>query len=412
MLEQPFTTVLVIGAGDMGHGIAETCAISGFKVIIKDVSPKLLDLCKQRMKESLDILERKHQRPAGSSDDILARVSFSHDTEQVKAMLSGNTGPCIAIEAVPESMALKHKVFSEIAPLLPVGSIIASNTSNLSITKMATAINDQETVVGLHFFNPVVLMDTVEVIKGEKTSDETLSRARAFVESLGKIAVPVLRDRPGFVVNRVQAPTQLLINSIVDAGLATPAQVDAMARSFGLPMGPFETYDYVGLDVVVHGLEYFAETLDPAFAPPRFLKDLHDDGNLGKKTGRGIFNWSRGRPDVSGDSPTTAITMKDLIYVQLNEAMRVAKEGIVERLEDIDIAIINGTGNKNGVLGVLQGDRNAIVLRLEELACNTGVGYFHPEPTIISVAMPNTSKAMYEIKKRLRKMRKKDARNE
>ncbi|NMC08627.1 MAG: 3-hydroxyacyl-CoA dehydrogenase family protein, partial [Candidatus Lokiarchaeota archaeon] len=266
--ERRFDRVAVIGGGDMGHGIAEVCAIAGIKVYLKDVKQDMLDTAMARIKSSLDVLARKGKVQAGQVDAIISLIHPCIDYAMI---------PCdtpVAIEAVPEIMALKQRVFAELDKILLPNAIIASNTSNLSITDLAAATRRPGQVVGLHFFNPAVIMDAIEVIKGERTAPETFNAARGFVTDIGKLGIPVLKDVPGFIVNRVQVSAQVLINKIVEIGMATPGEIDAMARKMAQPMGPFEIFDFVGLDVVKHGHDYFARMLGPDYASPVWLDRL------------------------------------------------------------------------------------------------------------------------------------------
>lgn len=376
----------------MGHGIAEVCAIAGIKVYLKDVKQDMLDTAMARIKSSLDVLARKGKVQAGQVDAIISLIHPCIDYAMI---------PCdtpVAIEAVPEIMALKQRVFAELDKILLPNAIIASNTSNLSITDLAAATRRPGQVVGLHFFNPAVIMDAIEVIKGERTAPETFNAARGFVTDIGKLGIPVLKDVPGFIVNRVQVSAQVLINKIVEIGMATPGEIDAMARKMAQPMGPFEIFDFVGLDVVKHGHDYFARMLGPDYASPVWLDRLVAAGHLGKKTGKGIFDWGTGRPDLEHVTPTTVISMLDIIAVQINEAARLIESGAVEDPGDIDVAIASGTGNKAGIFGVFATNRDGIIKRLDELASMLGVVAFKPHPLLATMPVPNARKALKRLR--------------
>ncbi len=384
--------VAVIGAGDMGHGIAEVCALASLNVFLKDVKQDMLDTAVSRVKSSLDALARKGRIQADLVGTIISRIHPCLEYAEIPRDIP------LVIEAVPEIMALKQRVFADIDKHLLPNAIIASNTSNLSITTLAEATRRPGLVVGMHFFNPVVIMEAVEVVKGDKTSQEAFDAARRFVAGIGKLAVPVLKAVPGFLVNRVQVAAQVLINKAIDLELATHEGIDAMARKMAQPMGPFEVFDYVGLDVVKHGQDYFARMLGPEYASPRWLDELVAAGHLGKKTGKGIYDWSKGRPSIDAATPTTKVSMLDLIAVQINEAAKLVEAGAVEDPGDIDVAIANGTGNKAGIFGMLAADRDGIIKRLGDLASTLGIGAFKPHPLLSTMPAPNARKAAKRLR--------------
>jgi enoyl-CoA hydratase/3-hydroxyacyl-CoA dehydrogenase len=384
--------VAVIGAGDMGHGIAEVCALASMSVYLKDVKQDMLDTAVSRIKGSVDALVRKGRVQADQVDAILSRIHPCLDYASIPRDVP------IAIEAVPEVIAIKQRIFADLDKHLLPNAIIASNTSNLCITSLAEATRRPSQVVGLHFFNPAVIMDAVEVVKGEMTSPATFDAARRFVVSLGKLAVPVLKDVPGFIVNRVQVAAQVLINKLVEIGIATHEGIDAMARKMAQPMGPFEVFDFVGLDVVKHGHDYFARMLGTDYASPRWLDQLVAAGHLGKKTGKGIYDWRSGRPALDGATPTAKVNMLDLVAVQINEAAKLVDDGAVEDPGDIDVAIANGTGNKAGIFGVFATSRDDIIKRLGELASELGITAFKPHPLLSTMPAPNARKAAKRLR--------------
>ncbi|MEX2754000.1 MAG: 3-hydroxyacyl-CoA dehydrogenase family protein [Candidatus Sigynarchaeota archaeon] len=363
---QTIGSVAIIGAGDMGHGIAEACALAGMSVYLKDVKQELLDTALSRIKNSLETLARKGKIQADQVASICSRIHPCLDYVAIPRSVP------LAIEAVPEVITLKQRIFADLDKHLQPDAIIASNTSNMSITALAETTRRPSQVVGLHFFNPAVIMDAVEVIKGKATSRETFDAARRFVTCLGKLAVPVLKDLPGFIVNRVQVAAQVVINKVVELGIATHGEIDAMARKMAQPMGPFEVYDFVGLDVVKHGHDYFASTLGPDYASPRWLDQLVAAGLLGKKTGKGIYDWSSGRAAIGDAPPTEKLNMLDLIAVQINEAAKLIETGAVEDPGDIDVAIANGTGNKAGIFGVFAPRRAHKIKRRGALSSTLG----------------------------------------
>ncbi|MBD3185694.1 3-hydroxyacyl-CoA dehydrogenase family protein [Candidatus Bathyarchaeota archaeon] len=387
-----FGKVAVIGAGDMGHGIAETCALAGYDVILKDVNEEVLEKAMIRIMNSLSILDRKKRLGDETIDNVMDRM---HPTMYYDDM-SNDIG--LAIEAVPEIMKLKKQVFEELEAVLPEQAIIASNTSNMSISELAKVTRNPSRIVGMHFFNPPVIMKTVEIIKGNQARESVMEKMIGFTFSIDHLPITVLKDSPGFIVNRVQAPSQLLLIKMVEKGIATFHEIDAMARNMQQPMGPFETFDYVGLDVVKHGLDYFARTIDPRYNSPPWLNELVDSGNLGKKTGKGIHDWSAGRPVIDPDRATGKVSMLDLLVVQVNEACKILEQGIVKYPGEIDVAIKNGTGNKIGIFSILKSNRQGVVDRLKHLASLLDEPLFKPHPALLTMEVPSGRKAMRRLK--------------
>ena len=365
--------IAVIGSGDMGHGIAEVAVLSGYNIIMNDIKQEFLDSARDRITKSLEILASKNKITEERMKNSLVNLSATLKLEG--AVKNAN----LVIEAVPEILSLKKEIFPKIDAILPKDGIIATNTSNMSITELARVTNRPDRVVGLHFFNPAIIMKLVEVIKGEKTSEETMDLMVQFVKKIDKIPVKVLKDSPGFIVNRVTAPVNILLGKIIDSNIEEPGRVDASVKAMGMPMGPFELADYVGLDVMLHSMEYFKETLNPDYEIPKWLKQKVEKNELGKKTGKGIYDWSKGRPDLSGFKPSNKFHIEDLMAVQVNEATKLVEEGVVENPRQIDRAIKNGTGNKVGVISLAKSfglDKMAICC--EELAKKFNVETFKP----------------------------------
>lgn len=388
--------IAVIGAGDMGHGIAELCALNGYHVYMKDINQEFLDKAKKRIRDSLTILARKGKLKDDTVKTVLARVIPTLDYKQALEKCD------LVIEAVPEIMALKKAVFVELDTYLPKSAIIATNTSNMSITELASQTHRIDKVVGMHFFNPVILMKTIEIIKGDNTSSETMKLVENFAYSLHKLPIPVLKDVPGFIVNRVQAPSSVLLNKIIEKKIATPNQVDANFRKLGQPMGPFELMDYVGLDIYKHGADYLAHKVDPEFVSPNWINNLIKEGKLGKKTGHGVYNWTSGRPVINLEDSTGAVDFKDILLVQVNEAAKLIESGVVEYPGDIDLAIQNASGNVSGIFWLLRDDREYVINRLNVLADQMGIEMFRPIDFLKVMPIPNARKTL-KARKRKRK---------
>jgi enoyl-CoA hydratase/3-hydroxyacyl-CoA dehydrogenase len=369
--------IAVMGAGDMGHGIAEVALLAGYKVAMRDIEQRFVDKGLSRIKESLDKLTEKQKITEENKKAMLANIeTFVDIAESVK-------DADFVIEAVPEVMDLKKQVFQALDAAAPKHAILASNTSNMSITEIASVTNRPEQVVGVHFFNPAVLMKLVEVTKGGKTSEETMQVAYNLALRMNKVPVRVEKDSIGFVYNRINAPTGILLNLIVEKGVAAPMEIDAKMRKIGMPMGPYELMDYVGLDVAYHGALYFADKLSRDYAPPSWLKAKIDAGELGKKTGKGIFDWSKGRPEIDLAKAKEDFDPAALIALQVNEATKLLEAGVVKSADEIDKAMVNGGGSVVGPFQMAKGigyDKLAKIC--EDLAKEFNVEEFKPTETL------------------------------
>jgi len=355
--------VAVIGAGDMGHGIAEVALLAGYKVSLRDIKKELVERGVNRLRQSLDKLLNKKK----VSKELYDRIN-NELLQSTVDLEEAVRGADFVIEAVPEILDLKKEVFKDMDRFSPEHAILATNTSTMSITEISTATKRPEKVIGLHFFNPVVLMKLVEVIKGNHTNDETMDVAYQFCVRIGKEPVRVEKDVPGFIVNRIQAPSGALFGAIVDHGIAEPEEIDALFRKLGKPMGPFELLDFTGLDVSYNARNYFAQAISPDLAPFALMKAKVEAGEYGKKTGKGFYDWSKGRPQIDLSRATNKVDPKDILAVQINEATKLIEWGVATA-EDIDKAIVNGTGNDKGPMEEAQQFEPAdLVARLERLS--------------------------------------------
>lgn len=354
--------VAVIGAGVMGHGIAQTAAMAGLQVYLYDREEAFLNKAMEKIEQSLaKLLEKKKisQEVYETSKQLLRPTSdLSTAVRDVQ----------FAFEAVPEVLSVKQDVFKQLEELTDKDTILATNTSNMSIGKIADKLKHPERVVGVHFFNPVVLMDLVEVIKGEKTDESVMQTAYQLCLRLKKRPVRVEKDTPGFIVNRVNAPVRVFLGAVVDEGHATCEEIDAVMKSAGDPMGPFELADYVGLDTVYYSAIYRGETLHPDYAPFKKLTEKVKAGHLGRKTGQGFYDWSQGRPKIDLSRKTDRVTPDDILFIKLNEAMKLLEEGVATA-EDIDLAMVLGTGDRVGPFTACKDkDKEVIISRLTEIA--------------------------------------------
>lgn len=277
----------VIGAGTMGNGIAQTFAMAGLQVIMQDISEASLEHGKGTIGHSLSRLQAKEKISADEAANSLARVTTTTD---VTALSSCQ----LVVEAIVENIGIKSKVISQLDEICGPETIIASNTSSISLTRLAAASKHPERVIGMHFFNPVPVMKLVEIIRALQTSDETCERITALTKTIGK-APRVSKDSYGFVVNRVLVP---MINEGINCvyeGLASPEDVDGMMTlGANHPMGPLSLGDLIGLDVVLDIMETLYDGFDdPKYRPSPLLKQMVDAGYLGRKTGRGFFHYEK-----------------------------------------------------------------------------------------------------------------------
>jgi len=272
----------VVGAGTMGQGIAQVVAASGFNVRLYDVADEQLTRAKGAIDKGLEKLVAKEKMTAEGKQEALARLSTT-------TALDALSDCSVIIEAAPEQPALKEKLFRDLSHLSS-DAILASNTSSLSLTRLAAVCERPERVVGMHFFNPVPVLKLVEVIRAEQTSDATVERIEALTKALGKTAVPV-GDAPGFAVNRLLVPMINEAAFIVQEGTATPEAIDeAMKLGAAHPMGPLALADLIGLDVCLAIMEVLQEGFgDPKYRPCPLLKRMVAAGYLGRKSGRGFY---------------------------------------------------------------------------------------------------------------------------
>ena len=288
--------VTVLGAGTMGHGIAQVSAMAGHRVVIRDVEQSYVDDGLSQIESNLRGGVERDKVTEREMTETLDRLSGTTALEEAVADAD------LVVEAVPEDLDLKRETLGEVEALVDPTTVLASNTSSLSLTDIVSALDDPGRGVGLHFFNPVHLMALVEVVVAEQTSDSTRSFAREFVSGLGKTAVEV-RDSPGFASSRLGVALGCEAMRMVDEGVASVDDIDAaMELGYNHPMGPLELTDVVGLDVRLDILEHLREELGERFRPPQSLRRKVRAGKLGKKSGEGFYRWEDGEAvAVSGD---------------------------------------------------------------------------------------------------------------
>lgn len=269
----------------MGHGIAAVAARQGFEVRLQDSSSEALDRARGSIELSLRKALARGVTTLEESEDVLARIHFLTDLKEAV------DGCRVVIEAVPENPAIKRAVFEELDTFAPANAILATNTSALSITLIASWVEQQDRVLGLHFFNPPDRMPLVEIIKGLSTAEKSIERVKRFCEQLGKETI-VVADRPGFATSRLSALIGNEAWYMFMEGVASPQEIDkAVKLALGFPMGPFELGDLVGLDTRLSVLRYLQERLGDRFRPCPLLVEYVEAGYLGRKTGRGMYEY-------------------------------------------------------------------------------------------------------------------------
>jgi 3-hydroxybutyryl-CoA dehydrogenase len=279
----------VLGAGLMGHGIAQVCAqVAGYDVTLLDIKQEFVDRGMSMIKDSLSRFVAKGALDKRKSDEIISKIHPAVD------LRSAVENAQLVIEAASEDPKLKLDLYRKVSEHLPSGAILASNTSSISITLLASATKSPENVVGMHFFNPPQLMPLIEVIRGAKTSDATVETIRGVAKQMGKETVLCKKDSPGFIVNRILVQALNEATLLVSEGVADPEDIDkAVTLGLNWPMGPLKLLDYVGLDTALGISRVFMEEFeDSKYRPSPLIKQMVRAGLLGRKSGKGFYEWA------------------------------------------------------------------------------------------------------------------------
>jgi len=367
----------VVGSGAMGHGIAQLLATAGYEVTMVDVNNELLQKGKEKIKWSLDKFVEKKRIRKEDADATLARINLTTSFEQAGKDID------FAIEAVPENMDLKKKVFSTLDSVAPSHAILASNTSTLSITEMGKATKRPDKVAGMHFFNPAQLMALVEVIKGDSTNQETINTLTELAKKLGKTPVIVRKDVRGFIVNRILGAVFLEAFWSFHRGEATKEGIDASVKyTGGFPMGWFELADFVGLDIAYEVGKILYEAYGERFKPcTEVIEPLVKEKKFGQKTGVGFYDWTKGRPRI----PFNLLEEYDVDRswaVTVNEAAWLIHDDAANP-EDIDTGMKLGTYWPSGPCE--HADRtglDVILGKLKELYAKYNMEMYKPCPVL------------------------------
>jgi len=376
MPQKEISRAAVIGAGAMGHGIAQILAMAGMTVALTDLNRELMQKGFDRVKWSLEkFVEKRTIRPE-EMESALTRIR-----------LVDGYGPAVAeadivIEAIPEDLALKKKVFAEIDPHAPQHAIFASNTSSLSITALGSATKRPDKMVGMHFFNPPQLMPLVEVVKGEGTSDETAQSTLLLAKRLGKTPVLVKKDVRGFIVNSVLGYVFNEAFWALQRGEANRDQIDSAVKyKAGFPMGIFELADYVGLDIIDSASKQMASEHEDRVKVSPVVEPLVKAGKLGQKTGEGFYDWKTGRPRIPFEL-ADEFDVNRIYSASINGAAWLVHEDVASP-EDIDTGLKFGAGWPSGPCEL--GDRlglDFVVGKLRELQSRHNDPMYQPCPLL------------------------------
>jgi enoyl-CoA hydratase/3-hydroxyacyl-CoA dehydrogenase len=323
--------ITVLGAGVMGHGIAQLAATAGFDVVIRDISQEFIDKARNGVERNLKRQVEKGRLAKEDANRILGNIFFTLDLEDAVREAD------IIIEAIPERMELKKRVWAEVSSYAREDAILATNTSSLSISEIAEAVAYPEHFVGMHFFNPPTIMRLVEVIPGKKTGRDAIETIISLSERLGKTPVEVKRDVVGFIVNRILVTYLNEATKLLETGDYTKKQIDgAMQHEAGMPLGPFMLSDLIGIDIVRHVLRVFEENLGTQYKPADSIENLFQEKNLGRKTGRGFYSYAE-RPSVTRQDGE-GFDVDLLLDLFIAEAEKVVAEGIADE-ESVDTAV-------------------------------------------------------------------------
>ncbi|SEV89090.1 3-hydroxyacyl-CoA dehydrogenase/enoyl-CoA hydratase family protein [Halobacterium jilantaiense] len=334
-------TIAVLGAGNMGHGIAEVAAMAGFDVHLRDINEEFVQNGYDQIEWSLGKLAENDQLSEAEADAALDRVEAYVDLEAAVEDVD------FVIEAVPEKMEIKEDVYTDLEAAAPEDAVFATNTSSLSITDLSEFTERPERFCGMHFFNPPVRMQLVEVISGGHTDDEVLDLTEDLAEEMGKTPVRVRKDSPGFIVNRILVPLLNEAAWLVHDDVATIAEVDSTTKyDLGLPMGAFELADQVGIDVSLDVLDYMQDVLGDTYEPCPLLVEKVEAEDLGKKSGAGFYDYENGGADVPTDEIRQDVADR-LTAVMANEVAKLVGGDVADPAE-IDEAVMLGAGYPDG----------------------------------------------------------------
>jgi len=371
---------VVIGTGTMGREIAQVALMAGFKpVILYDISFKIMEEASNFIERGLTSLEKKGLLPKNQTTEHLMGNLL-----KVSDFQTAVENADFLVEAIPEIIELKQNIFHEANKFSPSSCIFATNTSTMSITKIAELSGREDKVVGMHFFIPIPVLRLIEVIKGQKTSEETMDITVAIGQKLpcikGKRFIArIEKESPGFIVNRLTIASNAYLNWLVDHAFENKIsfeKIDADVVDFGL--GPCAKMDYLGLETIYNVLKYFSDAISPDFAPGKVLTKLVKEGNLGRKTGKGFCEWKEdGQLKNPSSEKAGLFDIELFMALQLNEGCRLLEEGVVSGYKTIDDTMLAGM-SMPGPFGAGKRNYKKWAQKLEEFVQKSGKTYFLP----------------------------------
>lgn len=374
-------TIVIIGGGTMGCGIAQISLMGGYRVSLTDINEDVLQKAKKKIAGNLEKAEQKGYLLGKKSEMLLKNLKLSSSLDEVLNQAD------LIIEAVIENMNVKKEIFQKCGMNAPSNCILASNTSSMSIKELADMSGRKDQVCGIHFFNPPAIMPLVEIIKHENCSEKTINIAQRWANSLPclkkeRFCPVVLKDRPGFIANRITAPSIMYVLWGVDRAHQENISYELLDNdlySSQSPMSPLILYDYSGLDIIYHTQQYYAEHLHPDFYKAKQIKELIDQDKLGAKSGEGFFKWTKGnRPTPDRTIKAGILNPQAIGAIQANESCRLLEEGVVKDWETIDKAILAGYGTAGPMKFLVEGNRKKWVDLLEQIAHESGLDYLKP----------------------------------
>ncbi|MHA1912909.1 MAG: 3-hydroxyacyl-CoA dehydrogenase NAD-binding domain-containing protein [Promethearchaeota archaeon] len=373
-------TITVVGTGMMGCEIAQVVLMGGFKnVILNDITTENIEKAVNEIRKGLERVANKGRlNSAFTVPNLIDNLVMEVDLK--KAVSKAD----FIFEAIPEVMKLKQDLFKKIGIFSQESAILATNTSTMSISEIARASGKPEKVIGCHFFTPVIVLRLIEIIKGNRTSEKTVTTTKEVCNKLpalqGRRYLPVLeKESPGFIVNRIMLSTTLYLKWLLEYSIKNKIpleQIDADAEPLA-EIGPFAKLDYLGLDVICNTMKYFAETLSPDFFPSKILTRLVKEGNLGRKTGRGLFEWQQGKPIMSKTKKAGLFDIELFMAIELNEGCKLLEEGIVNGYKTIDNTIMAGM-NLPGPFGAGKRNYEKWIELLQGFVEESGIDYLKP----------------------------------
>lgn len=382
MLEiEKIRNVCVVGAGIMGQGIAQISLMAGYSVMLIDLNEQIVSTGVKKIEEGLKLIKSKGILGEDTSiSDLMQNCSKSIELE------SAVKNADFAFEAIIEKLEVKKEVCNTIMNNSPPHCVMASNTSTFRISDIAKEVKRPEQVIGMHFFPPVANQCCVEVMKGEKTSDEVLDKCVSLGEKLpcvkGKrLSVRIEKESPGFIANRLLIPNTIYTSWVFDQAYKRGIpweQIDADAGAGLLvPMGPCHLTDYLGIDVTYNSMKSYEKTISPDFSPGKVLTKFIKEGNFGKKTGRGFYDWTNGKPNLNLSEKAGLFNPEIHLAIQLNEGCKLIQEGIVTGYKIIDNVILKGT-SMPGPFSIGKQKYQSWSKLLENIAEETGKDYLKP----------------------------------